>query len=209
MNLCSEPIITFIIPSVARETLAKTIESLFNQTINSWKCIIVFDGVQSNLPNSITSDERLLVIECDKKGSPPNSAGNVRNQAFPLVSSKWIGFVDDDDILDPKYVDQLIEEENVSPNAECIIFRMMDRNGLVIPTMKDKNIIPGHVGISFCIQKKISLTYQFENSSHEDFCFLKKLQMTKVPIVISPYITYFVQTNIIETKKMVRSYLNF
>lgn len=209
MNSILEPIITFIIPSVGRNSLTNTIQSLFNQTVDLWKCIIVFDGVKCNLPLSILSDNRLFIMECGKKGSPPNYAGNVRNQAFSSVSTKWIGFVDDDDLLDAKYIERLIEEESISPNAECIIFRMMDKNGAVVPTLKDRNIIAGHVGISFCIQKKISMNYQFENSSHEDFCFLKKLQISKVPIVISPYITYFVQTNIIQTNKFLRHFLNF
>ncbi len=202
--------ITFIIPTIGRDTLLKTIDSLNNQTFKSWKCIIVFDGIKvSDFPQIqeyiITiskSNDKIIILECDKKGSPPNSAGKVRNQAFEFINSnlnltsKWIGFVDDDDVLHPKYIEYLQEEENINKNAQCIIFRMIDKYNNVVPTMRDKNIIAGHVGISFTIKKEISEKYKFENSSHEDFCFLKTLQMAKIPIVISPHISYFVQRDV-------------
>ena len=37
--------ITFIIPSVNRDTLTNSINSLLNQTNKNWKCIIIYDGV--------------------------------------------------------------------------------------------------------------------------------------------------------------------
>ncbi len=218
--------ITFIIPTIGRETLLKTIDSLIQQTVKSWRCIIVFDGIKiSDYPKLfefIQKIDNIVILECDKKGAPPNSAGKVRNEAFALMSSdknstinsntnsnnnmsstlppnllsKWIGFVDDDDVLHPKYIEYLQEEEKTNPNVECVIFRMMDRNNNVVPTMKDKNIIAGHVGISFVIKKELSEKHKFENSSHEDFCFLKTLQMAKIPIIISPYISYFVQREV-------------
>ena len=40
-----EPIITFIIPSIARLTLLRTVESLKNQTDPNWRSIIIYDGV--------------------------------------------------------------------------------------------------------------------------------------------------------------------
>ncbi len=202
--------ITFIIPTIGRETLLKTIDSLIQQTVQMWKCIIIFDGIKLSdypkLSEYIKKFNNILILECDKKGSPPNSAGKVRNEAFLLMdsdknsnnnlSSKWIGFVDDDDVLHPKYIEYLQEEEKTNPILQCVIFRMMDRNNNVVPTMRDKNIIAGHVGISFAIKKEITEKYKFENSSHEDFCFLKTLQMAKIPMVISPYISYFVQRDV-------------
>lgn len=38
--------ITFIIPSINRETLSRTIDSLFKQSNPNWKAIIIFDGVK-------------------------------------------------------------------------------------------------------------------------------------------------------------------
>ena len=38
--------ITFIIPTIGRDTLLNSINSLFNQTIKEWKAIIIFDGIK-------------------------------------------------------------------------------------------------------------------------------------------------------------------
>ena len=37
--------ITFIIPSVNRPTLERSINSLVSQTNPNWECIVVYDGV--------------------------------------------------------------------------------------------------------------------------------------------------------------------
>jgi glycosyltransferase involved in cell wall biosynthesis len=41
--------ITFIIPTIGRNTLEKAIQSIEKQTNNNWKIIIIFDGIQSTL----------------------------------------------------------------------------------------------------------------------------------------------------------------
>lgn len=48
-NINNEAIVTFIIPTIGRDTLSKTIDSLINQTNPNWKAIIVFDGIPSNI----------------------------------------------------------------------------------------------------------------------------------------------------------------
>ena len=46
-NNNNKNIITFIIPTIGRETLNHSINSIINQTNKNWKCIIVFDGVKT------------------------------------------------------------------------------------------------------------------------------------------------------------------
>ena len=41
--------ITFIIPTIGRPTLSKSIESLINQTNKNWEAIIIFDGIKPNI----------------------------------------------------------------------------------------------------------------------------------------------------------------
>ena len=38
--------ITFIIPTIGRNTLEKAIQSIENQSINEWKIIVIFDGIK-------------------------------------------------------------------------------------------------------------------------------------------------------------------
>lgn len=41
--------ITFIIPTIGRETLGLSISSLLKQDTQNWKAIIVFDGIEPNI----------------------------------------------------------------------------------------------------------------------------------------------------------------
>jgi len=50
--------ITFIIPSINRDSIIRTIDSLLKQTNNNWKCIIVYDGVKGREFN----DERIKTL---------------------------------------------------------------------------------------------------------------------------------------------------
>ena len=53
--------IGFVIPSIGRETITYTLESLINQTNPNWKCYVGFDGKKkSDIDSSILiSDERI------------------------------------------------------------------------------------------------------------------------------------------------------
>ena len=56
--------ITFIIPTIGRETLIIAINSLFGLNSSNWNAIIIFDGVKKNIN---IDDERITIIELEKK----------------------------------------------------------------------------------------------------------------------------------------------
>jgi len=88
--------ITFIIPSINRDTLRRSILSLLNQTNDNWKCIIIYDGVDGMEFN----DNRVKTIRIDKLGSSSpyhGISGLLRNVRLVLVDTEWIGFLYDDD----------------------------------------------------------------------------------------------------------------
>ena len=95
--------ITFIIPTIGRSTLRRTLQSLQDQTNQNFKCIVVFDGID---PTITVDDNRFKIIKTNKLGQGRNSAGLVRNEGMKLVNTEWIGFVDDDDTLSNTYVDK-------------------------------------------------------------------------------------------------------
>jgi len=202
------PIITFIIPSIGRETLKNTIISLQNLKNSNWLCIIIFDGVKQNIQ---INDDRFTIYEIEKKGEK-NYGGYVRNLALKKsINTSWVGFVDDDDTVSDKYIQYLLEESNKYNNVDVIIFRMMYENNLILPEKNDKNIIMNKVGISFAIHKNIfeKKKYFFKNNSKEDYYFLRTLQKNKYKMLISGYIAYFVRTNPVKTKKYSSIMINF
>lgn len=178
-------IITFIIPSIGRQSLNETLKSLLNQTNPNWECIIVYDGVT---PNHICNDERIKFISIDKLGgnsSYHGMSGLVRNEGLKICDTEWIGFVDDDDTIDIHYVDTLFSEY---VDYDFVIWKMKYPNGLVLP--KTNQIIFGNVGISFCFKNKFSNLYFDENRDGEDLDFLIKLEKLTKNYIFSPYIYY-------------------
>lgn len=180
--------ITFIIPTIKRDTLNRSINSLLKQYNPNWKAIVAYDGVSKDE----YQDPRIVSISIPKIGVN-NHAGLVRNAAMKLVESDWIGFLDDDDTLSYDYVEKFYEEIKLNPKSKCIIFRMKSKFEVeqVLPAANHKNFIKNKVGISFAFKKDINV--EFEPSTVEDFNFLDKIRNLGHKMIISPYVTYFVR----------------
>ena len=181
----NNPFITFIIPTIGRETLDRTIESLINQTNPNWNCIVVFDGIESReFP-----DERIKTMSSVKLGNFTNihgTSGLVRNEGMKKVVTEWIGFVDDDDTIHPEYVETL---EKKYLEHDLVIWRMKFNNGIIVPKLNDESIYCGNVGISFCYKNKDDLIFE-KNWDGEDFTFVENLINLKFNYVITPEIYY-------------------
>ena len=189
-----DALITFIIPTIDRITLANTVISLLEQTVSTWKAIIIFDGCSptNQYLLSMLSDARFLCLTIKKLGKE-NHAGYVRNIGLELADTPWVGFVDDDDILTPNYIERLQEEITITPSADAIVFKMADR-GRIIPPLNYDSIIIGEVGISFAYKcSLIREGFVFKPSNVEDFTLLKKMETANKRIVFSPFITYLVR----------------
>lgn len=122
--------ITFIIPSIGRETLHTTIESLLNQTCSEWKAIVVFDGVE---PCLRTTDDRFTALQIQKEENRyENRSGYVRNYGIQFATTEWVAFVDDDDTLLSEYVERFLEETDAFDN-DVVIFRMVKYDYAHVP----------------------------------------------------------------------------
>lgn len=188
----NEDIITFIIPTIGRLTLKNSIDSLLNQTIKEWKAIIIFDGIH---PNIDVDDTRIKIVEINKKGENINNAGLVRNHGISLSNTKWIGFLDDDDILSNDYIEIFNKEllQNITINLDVIIFRMK-LNDRIIPKLNCDNFYVCDVGISYILKKEIfDNGIIFQPSGAEDFVHLDEIRKNGYKMMISPYIKYYVR----------------
>jgi glycosyltransferase involved in cell wall biosynthesis len=199
--------ITFIIPTIGRESLKNVIECLKKQTSPYWKAIIVFDGLD---PNLTENDERIQMIQCEKLGQH-NSAGLVRNCGIEKVTTEWVGFIDDDDVITNDYVELFLKE--IRYDTDVIIFRMFSAetsSGFVeeinryLPRPNSENVFfGGELGISFAAKKIIfDSGLHFVPSEKEDFEFLQKVR-NNFKLMASPYVTYFVREN--DTNKLAKN----
>ena len=130
--------ITFIIPSIGRDTLHTTIESLLNQTCSEWKAIVVFDGVEPILQ---TTDDRFTTLQIQKDETQyENRAGYVRNYGIQFATTEWVAFVDDDDTLLSDYVERFLEETDTYDN-DVVIFRMVRYDYVYVPERLKPEVI--------------------------------------------------------------------
>jgi glycosyltransferase involved in cell wall biosynthesis len=186
----NKPLITFIIPTIGRSTLSKTLDCLIKQTNPNWKAIVIFDGISSTIQNT---DPRIRIIESQKLGQGTNSAGLVRNYGITFADTEWVAFVDDDDGICTRYVEIFIEESAAYNLADIIIFRMVDDIG-ILPALSTDTFRHCQVGISFAVKKKLfDEGHIFIPSGAEDFNYLDQARNKKYNIMISPHVTYFVR----------------
>jgi len=192
-NIMSDNMVTFIIPSIARQSLKNTLISLQNQTIQSWKAIVIFDGCEKNINNI---DDRITFLSCNKIGSNINNAGLVRNHGIQFSNTKWIAFLDDDDTIDCKYLEKFYEELKLNSCLDVLIFRMKNKER-VIPSITTENFYINDVGISFIMKKQIfDNDIKFIPDSAEDFLLLNKIRKKNYKIIISPFVLYYVEDSI-------------
>ena len=181
------PIITFIIPSLNRPTISKSVESLLNQTNPNWECIIVYDGVDG----ISFEDNRITTIKIEKIGLTNEyshgQSGLVRNKGIQMVNTEWIGFLDDDDTLHKDYVKTLTEKYL---SYDFVVWRMKNINGLVIPKLNKNILVLNNVGISFCYKNKLKDILFDSNVVGEDFYFVDKLQKITTNFIITPEVYY-------------------
>jgi cellulose synthase/poly-beta-1,6-N-acetylglucosamine synthase-like glycosyltransferase len=201
------PLITFIVPTINRVTLSRTLASIQQQTVKHWKAIVIFDGCEEN---EIVTDERIHYMSIPKTGSKHkkrNTAGHVRNHGMRLVDTPWIGFVDDDDAITPKYVEHLVKELEMTPTADLILFRMVD-NDQIIPSAACSEIKQSQIGISFAMKTDlVKEGFLFVQSSVEDYTIVKKIEASNKKIVLSPHICYLVRDSECEEESVTMHYV--
>ncbi len=188
--------VTFVIPSIGRSTLLRTLQSIAATQSKMWRVIVVFDGCKA--PVAITEwisqnnwKDNITLVEIPKVGFQ-NCAGQVRNAGIKHVNTEWMAFADDDDVITSDYMICLQSEIYRHPCAEVVVFRMLHTN-MVLPSRAD--IILHEVGISFAMKTHLATkeSHWFQPSTQEDFQLLNKMQKQGKTIHVSNHITYIVR----------------
>jgi glycosyltransferase involved in cell wall biosynthesis len=191
--------IDFIMPSIGRETITRSLNSLIQQSDPDWRCFVGFDGLSEDQVNVelLIQDSRIHYLYLKEKLGTSDfhgNAGRVRNKIIESIESpsEWIGFLDDDDSLSTFYV-EILKKQVTLDDADCYVFRM-NHKGNVIPPYDMNEIKQNHVGISFCLRSSFlkDKNLQFQNDNAEDFKFLQSVKEQGGVINILPYVGYFV-----------------
>ena len=175
--------IVYIIPTLNRPSLKRTIESI--KKIGNWR------GGYS-------------IVTCDSE----KCAGSNRNKAlsnFPIKTSDWIVFVDDDDYLEGDFIFDL------NNNHDVVVLKMKQGDKIVPDIEKYGDSIAslklrGNIGINFAIKTSFYLKHNFKFDTKgvcEDYRFFQKLLEKTNKVHITEDIHYFAPvSNHIKNKEM-------
>lgn len=182
----SDEIITFIVPTVGRDTLHRAITSIKEQTNPNWRAIICFDRVKP----FIEQTDKISVLQFTQSIHSWR-AGAVRNFAIASATTPYIGFLDDDDSITPDYLDRLVE---VKDEADIVIMQMQFQSKeKVLPRAANEIFTMNRVGISFAVRTDVFKTIRFRHQKCEDVFFLREAKTKKMRIKFHPHIVYRVR----------------
>ena len=106
----SKALVTFVVPTFNKEKfISQTIQSIQNQTISSWKLIIVDDASSDNtlqIVKEITDPRRTKIIKHEEN----QGVCHVLNTALKYVDTKYFVQIDGDDWIEPNLLEIMISE---------------------------------------------------------------------------------------------------
>lgn len=172
------PLLTIIIPTIGRESLAEAIDSVNRQTI----------------PTAIA-------VEWDPHRT---GIGPTMNRALARVTTPWVGNLDDDDWLDPHYSEWLTKTLQRHPNLDMVIFRMRRVVNGTPKTLPPPHITTpdqleyGNVGTSYAMRTELARRYPYvrENRSigyFPDWEMIHTLRDNGHQILIVTHVAYNVR----------------
>lgn len=112
--------LTIIVPVYnASRYLRECLDSILIQTYKDWECVVVNDGS--------TDDSQVIIDEycakdyrfsCLIKGNE-RSAAKAREYGMAHTQSKWVAFIDADDVIAPNFYERIIKRQQET-NAEVV-----------------------------------------------------------------------------------------
>lgn len=124
--MINSSLISIIIPTYNRaDKIRVAIDSVKNQTYQSWECLIIDDGSVDETENLINkvyaNDERISYLRRDRA---PKGAPTCRNIGLSKANGDYIIFLDSDDYLLPHCLEQRINKVLEFPNNDFLVFPM-------------------------------------------------------------------------------------
>lgn len=111
-----------ILPTIGRPSLNDAIDSVIEQSFPEWTLLVVFDKqyVDGDTAREICADYTDIRIQwCNLYPGPTvnNWSGtDARNLAIESCSSRWISYIDDDDVWMPNHLETLKEMSEMGHN---------------------------------------------------------------------------------------------
>ena len=169
-------LISIVVPIYNVERyLNECVESLLNQTYQNIEIILVDDGSSDNCgkmcDDYANKDERIKVIHKENGG-----LSDARNYGIDVATGKYIVFVDSDDYVDAKYIEELYNaiQINNTKVSQCNLLKVNDNGEVLkevgyldnqIKNAKDmiKDLYDGHAMDNIVVWNKMYAIELFDN----------------------------------------------
>ena len=174
--------ITFIVATIGRSSLAETLASI--ETFPGDE-ILVIGAV--NQP----STKRIRYVPCVPGGDWGHTE---RNTAMPMARGSYIAHIDDDDVYAPG-ARQVMEEAMRTTPGRPVIFRMQFPNGLTL--WQDQEIRCGNLGTPcFLIPNRPTMLGKFGSFVGGDCAFLESCKWKADDYVWQPEVIAMLGHNV-------------
>lgn len=119
--------VSIVTPNFNRlNVIEETVNSILNQTYTNWEWVICDDGSTDGcyeyLKTVAEKDSRILLLQRDRE---PQGAPTCRNIAVENSSGDYLLFLDNDDLLSIKCLEQRVAALESIPDCDCAIFPML------------------------------------------------------------------------------------
>ena len=128
--------VSVIIPVYnVEDYIEKCLDSVVNQTLKEIEIIVVNDGAKDNSMKKIEkyfSDSRIKIINKQNGG-----LSSARNAGLKIAKGEYISFIDSDDFIEEKMLEDLYSENE---NADIVFSDNFNYNMLDSKVLKEKRI---------------------------------------------------------------------
>ena len=199
------PLFSVIVPCFnSSKTILQTLNSVKNQEIDDFECIIVNDCSSDNsvefINKNYQNDKRFKLINLESN----QGVSNARNIGIDYSSGRYISFLDSDDIWHKNFIRTalLIREKRKYAITHSPYLRFQKKENSIFAKLihppqiidykniRKKNYLPL---LSAVIDRKIVGDFKFKNIRPEDYCLWleliedRKLYSTSTSVVSSFY----------------------
>ena len=117
----NSPLISVVVPVYKTEKyVAKTIRSLFNQTVQDFEIIFVDDGSPDNAVQVIEEEMKTASIGYSIFRQKNSGVGVCRNVGVENAKGEWVLFLDSDDTLQAWALQAYVDEINKNPDVDFL-----------------------------------------------------------------------------------------
>lgn len=135
-----KPKFSIIMPAYNdEEFVGEAIESVLNQTYQSFELVVVDDGSTDGTPAVLSKFKEHPKVKIVRQKNGGTAAA--RNTGLRLVSGEYIGFLDSDDFYSPERLEAINSYLEENQNAHCVATNVAiwDGEKLLDPIMRDES----------------------------------------------------------------------